>query len=45
MRSTLLTLALAVAVLLFVAAPDARAQYVYGYPGFGYYGYYPSVYY
>jgi hypothetical protein len=40
MRSTLLTLALAVALLGFAAAPEARAQYVYPY-----YGYYPSVYY
>ena len=46
MRSTIFSLALAVAVLAFVAAPDARAQWVYSGPTY-YYGpaYYPPVYY
>jgi hypothetical protein len=45
MRSTFLSLALAVAVLAFVAAPDARAQWVYAGPTY-YSGpaYYPPVY-
>jgi hypothetical protein len=42
MRSTLFALALAVAALAAVAAPDARAQWVYVYDGPGYY---PSAYY
>jgi hypothetical protein len=46
MRSTLFALALAVVVLAFVGAPDARAQYYYG-PGYSPYGYYydPGLYY
>jgi len=49
MRTTLFSLALAVAALAFVAAPEARAQgvYVYGspayYPPVNYYN--PGVYY